>query len=76
MIPFEEVPEDNTELANIEVEFPHLQPNTPESCPVSLADVVGYLRMESPDGMCVEADQLQFVRTALVSDHRYWIWSF
>jgi hypothetical protein len=76
VIPFDEMPEDNADLANIEVEFPHLQPNTPESCPVPLRDVLEYLRAESPDAESVEASQLQFLRTALVADQQYWIWAF
>jgi len=36
MIPFEEMSEDNAQLANIAVEFPVLEPNTAESCPVAL----------------------------------------
>ena len=76
MIPFNEMPEDNAELANIEIEFPRLQPNKPDSCPVAPDDVVEYLRMESADAESVEASQLHFMRTALVADHRYWIWSF
>jgi hypothetical protein len=32
--------------------------------------------MESPDGESVQANQLRFLRTALVERHRYWIWSF
>lgn len=76
MISFEEMPEDNAELASIAIEFPRLQPDSAESCPVSLADVVAYLRLESPDYESVQANQLRFLRTALVADHRYWIWSF
>ena len=76
MIPFEEMPADNAELANVEVQFPRLHPDTADSCPVSLNDVVSYLRLESPDYESVEANQLQFLRTAQVADQRYWIWSF
>ena len=50
MIPFEEMPEDNAQLAGISIEFPLLHPNTAESCPVPISDVVEYLRLESPDG--------------------------
>lgn len=76
MISFEEMPEDNAELAKLEIEFPRLEPDSADSCPVSLDDVVAYLRLESPDGESVQADQLRFLRTALVAQHRYWIWAF
>lgn len=76
MIPIEDMPDDNKDLARVRVEFPALTPDTPESCPVPLVDIVEYLRLESPDGENVHAEQLQFLRTANVADHRYWIWSF
>jgi len=70
------MPEDNAELANVVIEFPLLQPNTAESCPIPIADVVDYLRLESPDGETVHPGQLRFLRTAQVADQRYWIWAF
>jgi hypothetical protein len=70
------MPHDNAELANVEIEFPRLQPNTTEACPASIEEILEYLRMESPDGESVQANQLRFLRTALVERHRYWIWSF
>jgi len=76
MIPFEEMPEDNAQLANIAIEFPVLEPNTAESCPVALADVVEYLRLESPDRDEIHGGQLSFLRTARVAEQRYWIWAF
>lgn len=76
MISFDQMPEDNAELAHMEIEFPQLQHNTSESCPISLDEIVEYLRAESLDGDSVTTDQLQFLRTALVADYRYWIWSF
>lgn len=76
MISFKEMPKDNAEIASIEIQFPRLQPDTVDSCPVSLEDTLSYLRRESSDHESVEASQLQFLRTTLVADHRYWIWSF
>lgn len=76
MIPFDEMPEDNAELASISVEFPMLRSNTAESCPVPLSDVVEYLRRESTDGDAVQPEQLSFLRTAQVAEQRYWIWAF
>jgi hypothetical protein len=76
MIPFEEMPDDNAQLASVAVEFPVLQPNTVESCPVPLSDIVEYLRLESPDGDAVHSGQLSFLRTARVAEQRYWIWAF
>ncbi len=76
MIPFDEMPEDNAQLAAIVIDFPLLRPNTAESCPVPITDVVEYLRLESPDGDAIDAGQLSFLRTAQVAEQRYWIWAF
>ncbi len=76
MIPLEEMPADNADLANLDIRFPCLQPDTADTCPVSLDDLISYLRRESSDYESVTTSQLQFLRTAQVADHRYWIWSF
>jgi len=76
MIPFDEMPEDNAQLASISIGFPLVQPNTAESCPVPISDVVEHLRLESPDGDAIDAGRLSFLRTAQVADQRYWIWAF
>ena len=76
MIPYEEMPNDNAKLVDLIIDFPVLQPNTAESCPIVLADIVDYLRAESPDGEMIQAAQLYFLRTAQVVEKRYWIWSF
>jgi hypothetical protein len=76
MIPFDNMPEDNARLAHISIDFPLLQLNTSESCPVPLSDVVEYLRLELPDGDTINARRLKFLRTAQVAEQRYWIWAF
>ena len=76
MIPYEEMPDDNAKLVDLMIDFPALQPNTAESCPVPLSDIIDYLRDESPDGETIQATQLYFLRTAQVAEKRYWIWSF
>lgn len=32
--------------------------------------------MESPDAEAAQESSPHFLQTALVSDHRYWLWSF
>lgn len=76
MISAHEMPEDNADLAHVQVEFSRLQPDTAGACPRSIDDLLEHLRAESPDHESVHAGQLRFLRTALVADHRYWIWSF
>jgi hypothetical protein len=74
MIPYEQMPENNEDLASLSVSFPFLEPNTPEKCPVSIEDLLDYLSVESEEG--ITADDLEFIRTAKVAKENYWIWRF
>ena len=76
MIRYEDLPDDNAVLANIEVAFPRLSPDSPKECPVPMNKILEYLRCESPGGESLQANDLQFLRTALVAEDRYWIWRF
>lgn len=70
MLSYDEMPEDNAELANIEIDFPHV-PFSEVSEPNEIEPyLVDYLKVEGfpPDG------KVQFIRTALVEDTVYWIW--
>ena len=73
MLSFEEMPEDNADLASVKVEFPHLAENREESCPVPMEQIVEYLTLE---GEAVRREALRFVRTAKVADSDYWVWEF
>ena len=70
------MPDDNSELAKIDIDFPYLKDNSPNSCPSSLDDIIEYLSVECPDGGKIEKDDLQFLRTAKVKKTKYWIWKF
>ena len=70
------MPEDNLDLATLDVSFPPLEDNSEESCPEAISRIVDYLRVESTDFEHVVADQLTFLRTAQVAEKKYWIWSF
>ena len=76
MIERGQLPKNNADLVKVDVEFPRLQPDTVAACPVSIEEVVEYLRAESPDGEAVHSQQLRFIRTAQVAEQKYWIWSF
>lgn len=76
MLSYDEMPEDNEELAKIKVEFPYLSDNSAKSCPESMKEILDYLHMESPDEDDIEASDLKFIRTAKVENHEYWIWKF
>jgi len=64
------------DLAKIDASFPRLADDSEQSSPVSMEEIVGYLRLESPDFEAVTRDQVSFLRTANVHGHKYWIWSF
>ena len=48
MISYDEMPDDNSELAKIDIDFPYLKDNSPNSCPSSLDDIIEYLSVECP----------------------------
>ena len=76
MIAREQMPEDNADLAQVEVSFPRLRRDTAESCPVPPKDVLEYLHLESADFDKIKWSDLRFLRTAKVAKRRYWIWEF
>jgi len=76
MIPYEQMPEDNADLARMEVSFPYLEENSAKSCPVAVDEILEYLAVEAVDGDVLGAEDLQFVRTARVAECDYWIWRF
>jgi hypothetical protein len=76
MIPYDQMPEDNRDLAKLDVTFPFLDDNLEKACPESINTIVEYLRLESPDFHRVVPDQLTFCRTAQVAERKYWIWTF
>lgn len=70
-----ELPDDNEELANIVVQFPSLADDRADP-PVSIPELLDYLRDEAPDGEELQAEDLRFIRTAQVAERAYWIWAF
>jgi len=76
MLTFDEMPEDNADLARIKVTFPYLADDSEKSSPVPIDDILAYLAKESPDGSLIKREQLKFLRTARVRERQYWIWSF
>ena len=68
-------------MRNIAVELPQLSPDSPTTCPVSMAEILEYLGYEAPGGEHSGSEEVidfqpQFVRTALVEATQYWIWRF
>ena len=72
MLSYDEMPEDNAELAKIKIDFPHVsfdEVSEPKEIEPYLLD---YLKVEGypPD------EKVKFIRTAQVEDTVYWIWEF
>jgi len=73
MIGYKDLPDDNADIAKIEIDFPRLIEDSETSCPCAMKDIVDYLDRE---GEAVKAGDLEFIRTARVEDHSYWVWRF
>lgn len=76
MLKYEDLPEDNADLAKISIDFPFLTVDSSGSCPITNDEILDYLSKESPDGDAIKSKSLRFLRTAKVEDRDYWIWSF
>jgi hypothetical protein len=76
MIPYQDMPENNREIAKLEVSFPNLESNTPASCPVQVSEILEYLNDEAPSDDSISEKDLKFIRTAQVAESEYWIWEF
>ena len=72
----EEMPDDNVDIALIQVDFPRLDDDSATSCPVAAAALIDYLTDEVPNGDRLTEGDLQFQRTADAEGVRYWIWAF
>jgi hypothetical protein len=81
MINRESFPSSLEDLYKINVSFPNAEGDSESTCPVSMKDILEYLDLEAPGGknaggeMIIEFE-LNFLRTALVNETKYWIWSF
>ena len=71
MLSYEEMPEDNAELAKIKIDFPHAPTNEASSSKELEPELLEYLDVEG----FPSAGSLTFLRTALVEDTVYWIWA-
>lgn len=76
MLPFDQMPEDNAALADLSVDFPRLETDEAESCPVRREDILRYLADEVPGGGRLSWADLRFLRTAQVEESAYWVWRF
>jgi hypothetical protein len=79
--PRDQLPKSWKGLKHHSFDLPYLAPNDPSGCSRSKAEILEYLDVEAPGGSqsgsnnVIQFD-LQFVRTALVNNSKYWIWRF
>lgn len=72
MLTYEQMPEDNEELAKIEIEFEHVPLDMVYKPEEIEPHMLEYLEIE---GFVLD-NKLKFLRTAKVEDCIYWIWEF
>ena len=76
MIARDKLPEDAADWADIAIALPRLTRDAPGSCPCSPDEIFAYVQKESADLEDADRSRLVFVRTALVADAQYWLWSY
>lgn len=79
--PRDELPRCWKGLQSYRFDLPLLSPNDPSVCPRTMAEILAYLDVKAPGGSESGSENiihfdLQFVRTALVNDDRFWLWQF
>jgi hypothetical protein len=81
MINREDFPEKFEDLHNVNISLPFAEGESESTCPVSMKNIHEYLGWEAPGGKNIGGEmmndfELKFLRTALVNETKYWIWSF
>jgi hypothetical protein len=81
MINREDFPVKFEDLRNVNISLPFAEGESETTCPVSMKDIIEYLDWEAPGGKNAGGEmvidfELKFLRTALVNETKYWVWSF
>ena len=76
MIPRDQLPDDAADWTDVEVSFPRLDEDSPQSCPDAEDEIFEYVQSESADTDAAERQRLRFVRTARVADADFWLWEY
>ncbi len=81
MIKREDFPEKLEDLHKVNISLPYAEGESEITCPVSMKDILEYLDWEAPGGKNAGGEmiidfELKFLRTALVNETKFWIWSF
>ncbi len=62
------------DVRSVQVSLQRLDPDLPDPCPVPLNEIVEYVETEEME--LKQPPSLQFLRTALIAQTRYWIWTY
>jgi len=76
MIRREDLPEDAADWNSVSVSFDRLRPDREDTCPASRNEIMDYVQIESSDTESADDAALKYLRTALVGDASYWLWSY
>jgi hypothetical protein len=68
------------DVRNIDVRLERLDPDTEDSCPVPMSEILEHVEIEAPgeSGSSVSGTvgPLRFARTARIGETRFWMWTF
>ena len=62
------------DVRSVQVSLQRLDPDSPNECPVPLNDIVEHVETEEME--LKQPPALKFLRTALIAQTRYWIWTY
>jgi len=72
-VEYEEMPDDNEDIAKFDIVFPNLQKDQSKRYKEFVDNLVDYLHDE---GETVGAGDLKFIKAVQVKEQKYWIWEF
>lgn len=72
----DQLPKAPQDWAEIDVELPRLTPDTADSCPMPMSELLAYVNIESSEPEPAQQCSLRFLRTATVEGTRCWIWGY
>jgi hypothetical protein len=76
MIARNRLPEDAATWTSVVIDFPRLENDKAESCPLSEDHIFGYVQVEAADLDEADRTRFRFLRSALVKDQRFWLWQY
>jgi hypothetical protein len=72
----DQLPDDAADWTGVVVDFPRLDKDSPQSCPLNERHVFEYVRLEAGDLDKADRGRFQFRRTARVKGQHFWLWEY